>query len=138
MSRMGYRFLSYKLKGFLTDKLGQPGYPEAIDDSLRLTSDAGLKKIGADFDTLVGVFEGRSEEDNIARGYATDPAEKGYYVLNFDPDNQSSVTLEFEAKTPYTVWGPNGIEAMGEGNSVSFNIDPCDARFVELRTYFAE
>ena len=138
MSRMGYRFLSYKLKGFLTDKLGQPGYPEAIDDSLRLSSDAGLKKIGADFDTLVGVFEGRSEEDNIARGYATDPAEKGYYVLNFDPDNQSSVMLEFEAKTPYTVWGPNGIEAMGEGNSVSFNIDPCDARFVELRTYFAE
>lgn len=138
LASMGYRFLSYSLKGFLTDKLSLPGYADVLDGSFRPGSDEKLKSFDADFDTLIGVFEGRSEEDNIARGYATDPADKGYYVLNFDRDNQSSVTLKFDTKTPYTVWGPNGIEAMGEGDSVSFDIDPCDARFVELRTFFAE
>ena len=135
---MGYRFLSYKLKGFLTDKLGRLGYPEAIHKSFRLKADDRLKSIDTDLDTLVGVFEGRTEAENIARGYATDNAEKGYYVLNYDLYNKNTVTLNFKESTPYTVWGPDGIEAMGNAKSVTVEIDPCDARFVELRTFFAE
>lgn len=135
LERMGYRFLSYSLKGFLTDKLGRLGYPEAIDDSLRLSRDKNLKSVETDYDTLVGVFESRSEEDNIARGYATDTAEKGYYVLNYDFYNDNTVTLRFSESTPYTVWGKDGISSMGCGKSVTITLSPCDAVFVELKTF---
>ena len=135
LAAMGYRFLSYSLKGFLTDNFHRLGYTERIDPSLLLSGDNILKSVDTRFDTLVGVFEGRSAEDNAARGYAEDAAGKGYYVLNFNFNNDSTVTLHFARSTPYTVWGPNGIEAMGTGTSVSFTIDPCDARFVELKTF---
>ncbi len=135
LAAMGYRFLSYSLKGFLTDNFHCLGYTERIDPSLLLSGDNILKSVDTRFDTLVGVFEGRSAEDNAARGYAEDAAGKGYYVLNFNFDNDSTVTLHFVRSTPYTVWGPNGIEAMGTGTSVSFTIDPCDARFVELKNF---
>lgn len=132
----GYRFLSYRLKGFLTNGLSRSDFADSINKKLRLSRDSKLKSVDADLDVLVGVFEGRSAEENAARGYADDPAAKGYYVLNFDRFNSNRVTLNFAGSTPYTVWGPDGIEAMGVGNSVSFEIGECDARFVELRTFF--
>ena len=130
-----YRFLSYSLKGFLTGKLALPGFADAIDGSLKLASDDNLKSFDADRDTLIGIFEPRTAEENKAKGYADDTAEKGYYVLNYDFENESSVKLDFAQSTPYTVWTSAGIAAMGEGESVELTIPPCDAVFVELRTF---
>lgn len=137
MRTMGYRCLSYSLKGFLTDKLSYPGYVDVLDASLRLNTgtDTVLKKIEADRDTLVGVFEGRSKEENEAKGYAVDNAATAYYVLNFDAAETDTVTLYFDGLTEYTVWGPDGIEAMGADNELRLTIPAYDAKFVELKTF---
>ncbi|MBR7062962.1 MAG: hypothetical protein IKI42_08005 [Clostridia bacterium] len=132
---MGYRFLSYSLKGFLTDNMNRREDAEAIDSALRLKSDIYIRKVSSDCDTLIGVFNGRSAEDNASRGFAQDPAGTGYYVLNYDLFNDNSVTLTFRQNTPYTVWGPDGIEAMGTAKTVTLRIEPGDARFVELKTF---
>ena len=108
---------------------------EAIDSALRLKSDIYIRKVSSDCDTLIGVFNGRSAEDNASRGFAQDPAGTGYYVLNYDLFNDNSVTLTFRQNTPYTVWGPDGIEAMGTAKTVTLRIEPGDARFVELKTF---
>ena len=132
---MGYRFLSYSLRGFLTDNLKRAGYVEAIDPMLRLKYDNTIRKVSSESDVLIGVFTGRSAKDNAERGFAQDPAETGYYVLNYDLYNDNVVTLTFRRNTPYTVWGPDGIEAMGVARSITFTIEPSDARFVELKTF---
>ena len=135
ISGMGYRFLSYSLKGFLTDNLSHKEDAEAIDETLRLKRDNNIKSVSSDCDVLVGVFKGRSAEDNAARGYAQDPADSGYYVLNYDLFNDNMVTVNFRRNTPYTVWGPNGIEAMGVAKSIDLLIEAGDARFIELKTF---
>ena len=131
---MGYRFLSYSLKGFLTYNMRTED-AEAIDSALRLKSDINLRKVTSDCDTLIGVFTGCSAADNAARGYSQDPAGSGYYVLNYNLFNDNTVTLTFKQNTPYTVWGPDGIEAMGVAKTVTLQIEPGDARFVELKTF---
>ena len=134
LKNAGYRFLSYSLKGFLTG--GISGYfANRVDAGLKLEGDNDLASFEAERDTLIGVFEGRSEGDNIARGYATDNANKGYYLLNFDSENADKVTLKFGTVTPYTVWGPGGIEAMGAGTELTVELAAYDGRFIELRTF---
>jgi hypothetical protein len=135
MKNSGYRFLSYSLKGFLTDKLVAGSFAAGVNSALKLEGDNDLSSWEAGRDTLLGVFEGRSEADNTARGYAVDNADKGYYLLNFDSANAETVTLRFEKATPYTVWGPDGIEAMGVANEVNIEMGAYDGRFVELRTF---
>ncbi len=132
---MGYRFLSYSLKGFITSGLSHKEDAEAIDKTLRIKRDDNIKSISSDCDVLVGVFKGRSAADNAARGYAQDPADTGYYALNYNLFNDNTVTIDFRRNTPYTVWGPDGIEAMGVAKSIELFIEMGDARFIELRTY---
>ena len=135
MKNAGYRFLSYSLKGFLTDKFVTDAFSVGVNDALKLEGDNDLASWEAERDTLLGVFEGRSEADNSARGYAVDNADKGYYLLNFDSANAETVTLRFESATPYTVWGPDGIEAMGVAKEVTVELGAYDGKFVELRTF---
>ena len=139
MKAMGYRCLSYSLKGFLTDNLKVAGCADAIDASLQMKpgdpGTATLKSLEADHNTLIGVFEGSSREINEAKGYATDNASTAFYVLNFEADKADTVTLRFDGITEYTVWGPEGIEAMGAGNELTLTIPAYDARFIELKTF---
>lgn len=136
MRTMGYRCLSYSLKGFLTDNLRTKGYAAALDPSLNLnTGTDPVFKIEADRETLTGVFEGRSAAENEAKGFASDIADTALYVLNYDAAESDTVNIKFKELTPYTVWGPDGIEAMGEGYELRLTIPAYDAKFVELKTF---
>ena len=115
------RYLDYTLKGFLTANLSK-GYTAAIADELKLESFGPLVNIESKYNLLVACFE-------------NDAGEQAYYILNFVYGLDGSVTLDLGEGAAFTLWGKDGIEAMGEQKQITFDLLPGEGKFMEMKTY---
>ena len=117
------RYLDYTLKGFLTANLSR-GYTGAIADGLKLESFGPLTESESRHNLLIGCFENEA-------------GEQAYYILNFAYGLDNSVTLRFGSGAEFTLWGKQGIEQMGDQQSISFDLLPGQGKFIEMKTYQA-
>ena len=80
-----------------------------------------LTDIVSDGEILIGCFK----KDNGA---------VGFYVMNYDysDDGATKVTLNFDGGNEYLVWGADGLESGGKAESITFDLEPGDAKFVVL------
>ncbi len=135
LDNTGYRVLSYDLEGIIAENVRKE-YESALSNAVKLHRDGFLSEFDSDgIDVLLGVFKARTAEENVNDGYATDTADKAYYVLNFDRWNTANVHLEFTGVREYTAWGSSGIEAMGAARELDLVIEAGDAKFVEFKTF---
>ena len=136
IANFGNRVLSYDLSGIYADKLTKD-HRSCVDKSLKISRGTKFKSITTDLDyeVIAGVFKPRSEEANIADGYATDTADEAVYVVNFSRFNRVTATVKFNGVREYTVWGPEGIESMGAASEVTLELIEGDARFIEFKTF---
>lgn len=123
LAGMRGRYLDYSLRGFLTANLSK-GYAACIDDALRLESFGPLTTADCDYNLLIACFENEA-------------GEQAYYVLNFLYLIGSTATLQLGESAPFTVWGADGIEQMGEQSSVTVDLLPGEGKFIEIKTYTA-
>lgn len=120
LSGMRGRYLDYTLHGFLTDNLSR-GYRASIADELKLDTFGVLTSVESDGNILIGCFEN-----------GTDTA---YYVMNFNYAIETTVTLTLGDGAPFTLWGADGIEQMGEQKTVTVDLLPGEGKFMEMKTY---
>ena len=54
--------------------------------------------------------------------------------MNYDysDDGATKVTLNFDGGNEYLVWGADGLESGGKAESITFDLEPGDAKFVVL------
>ena len=115
------RYLDYTLKGFLTLNLSK-GYTAAIADDLKLDSFGPLCTSESKYNLLIGCFENEA-------------GQQAYYIMNFVYGLDNTVTLDFGEGTAFTLWGMNGIEAMGEQKTLTVELRPGEGKFIEMKTY---
>jgi hypothetical protein len=115
------RYLDYDLKGFLTANLSS-GYAAAIADGLKLDGFGPLVASESKYNLLIACFENEA-------------GEQAYYVLNFVPGLDNTVTLDFGEGTAFTLWGAGGIEQMGECRTLTVELLGGEGKFLEMKTY---
>ena len=115
------RYLDYDLKGFLTANLSS-GYAAAIADGLKLDGFGPLVASESKYNLLIACFENEA-------------GEQAYYVLNFVPGLDNTVTLDFGEGTAFTLWGAGGIEQMGERRTLTVELLGGEGKFLEMKTY---
>jgi len=114
-------YLAYDHKGFIACNL--PAFVTgSIDADLLFPAYKSLASVdaGGSGEILIGCFD---------KDYST-----GFYVMNFNYQNQDSttVTLGFTNSCGYRVWGAGGLEQMGANQNVAFDLRPGEGRFVEI------
>ena len=115
------RYLDYTLKGFLTSNFSK-GYTAAIADGLKLDAFGPLTASESRYNLLIACFE------SVA-------GEQAYYILNFVPGLENTVTLELGSGAAFTLWGEDGIEQMGEAKTVTVELLGGEGKFLEMKTY---
>ena len=115
------RYLDYTLKGFLTTNLSK-GYTASIADDLKLDTFGALRTSESKYNLLIGCFENEA-------------GEQAYYIMNFVYGLDNTVTLDLGDGAAFTLWGQNGIEAMGEQKTLTIDLRPGEGKFLEMKTY---
>ena len=82
-----------------------------------------------------GRVEAIQSEGKMFTGcFDNDKGSEGYFVVNFDyqGDSDSSARLTLKEPRAVKVWGKGGLEQTFSGDTVSVNLGPGDAKFIEI------
>jgi hypothetical protein len=110
-------YLNYVNKGFILHNMDND-YVNSIDENLIFKSYKQLKSIESNGNILVGCFD--------------KDGKSGFYVMNFDYKNGTSLALDLDNKYNFKVWGANGLEQMTKSKSINIDLRPGESRFIEI------
>lgn len=85
-------------------------------------------------DTAYGALSSVTANKAVIGCFDDGAGKEAFYAVNSDVNAAGTVALTFDSAHTYQLWGEGGLEALGQGDSVTLELSAGDGKFIMLDT----